>query len=264
MAYVIHPRGSSGQQCLYQDRDSSGDSVEICSLWDSFKIVYLLIIGEGFLGAEASSDNSTIIILLLFILLAFLLILHMISLAIFNLRERRLSYTTSVNSFWSPMLVHVLFIRNLRGHFCRKGSNEESLSSRLENMWDYIIFSYSNVDIKDTKWWYLQQDLGKSHLLGKKWFVRIIGAFIIMPLWICLGAVSFGILWPPQFRQWIFQLKFDDDEQQPVRAISTRGATSLQSDISNMKMMLYDRFQGVETELYELRSAFNEYADEDS
>lgn len=85
-----------------------------------------------------------------------------------------------------------------------------------------------------------------------------------MPLWICLGAVSFGILWPPQFRQWIFQLKFDDDEQQPVRAISTRGATSLQSDISNMKMMLYDRFQGVETELYELRSAFNEYADEDS
>lgn len=85
-----------------------------------------------------------------------------------------------------------------------------------------------------------------------------------MPLWICLGAVSLGILWPPQIRQWIFQVKFDDDEQQPVRAISTRGATSLQSDISNMKMMLYDRFQGVETELYELRSAFNEYATEDS
>ena len=30
--------------------------------------------------------------------------------------------------------------------------------------------------------------------------------------------------------------------------------TLLQSDVSNMKMMMYDRFQSVEDELYELRS----------
>jgi hypothetical protein len=257
MVYIIHTRDAAENQCLYKEGNVNGESIEICSLWDSFKIVYLLVIGEGFLGAEASSSDATIVVLLVFIVLVFILILHIISLSILKLQTKGVS-TAMVDSFWSPILIHVLLMQRLKKVCCCTRSREKSMPSRVEAMWEYIIFSYSDVDIKDTKWWYLQKDLGGSHLLGKKWFVRIVGIFFI-PVWICVGAATLGILWPPQVRQWLFQIGMDTDHiytQMDSDGNSQR--TILQSDVTNMKMMLYDRFQVVENELRELRFAVEE------
>jgi len=282
MVYMVHTRDNTNGQCLYEEGNINGESLKICSLWDSFKIVYLLVIGEGFIGAEASSDNATIILLLVFVVLAFVLILHTISLSIVHLQRTGVK-SAMVDSFWSPMLTHILLVRSLSEVFCcgsrssEPGSsnqhyatrsaathscNPSSISSRLENMWDYILVSYSDVDIKDTKWWYLQRDLGRSHLLGKKWFVRIVGAFIV-PIWICLGIVTLGILWPPQVRWWIFHIGMDKDDDMVLDVIAPNSSQSMQmsslkSDISKMKMMLYERFQTVESDLYGLRSTIED------
>jgi hypothetical protein len=253
MVYIIHARNTVNNQCFYEGVTGNG---EICSLWDSFKIVYLMVIGEGFIGAEASSEDATIVLLLLFVVLAFILILHTISLTILNLQSSGVK-DTMVESFWSPMLTHILLIRQLGNIFCLGGRRCLSLTSRLENMWDYIIVSYSDVDVKDTKWWYLQRDLGKSHFFGKKWFVRIVGFFII-PIWFCIGLATLGILWPPQIRQWIFQVGMNEEDlvalDESVDHSDLSQITSLQSDVSKMKMMLYDRFQSMEDEIYGLRS----------
>lgn len=259
MVYIIHTRNNANNQCLYEGGTENGESLNICSLWDSFKIVYLLVIGEGFIGAEASSGDATIVLLLVFVVLAFILILHTVSLTILNLQASGVK-DTMVESFWSPMLTHVLLIHQLNDIFCFGGNGRKpcfSLTSRLEDMWDYMIVSYSDVDIRDTKWWYLQRDLGQSHLLGKKWFVRMVGFFVI-PIWFCIGLATLGILWPPQIRQWIFQVGMDEEDliafDEAVGQSDFSQMTLLQSDVSNMKMMMYDRFQSVEDELYELRS----------
>jgi hypothetical protein len=259
MVYIIHTRNNANSQCLDEGGTVNGESLNICSLWDSFKIVYLLVIGEGFIVAEASSGDATIVLLLVFVVLAFILILHTVSLTILNLQASGVK-DTMVESFWSPMLTHVLLIHQLNDIFCFGGNGRKpcfSLNSRLEDMWDYMIVSYSDVDIRDTKWWYLQRDLGQSHLLGKKWFVRMVGFFVI-PIWFCIGLATLGILWPPQIRQWIFQVGMDEEDliafDEAVGQSDFSQMTLLQSDVSNMKMMMYDRFQSVEDELYELRS----------
>jgi len=261
MVYIIHSRDATDNQCLYKEGSANGESLEICSLWDSFKIVYLLVIGEGFLGAEASSGDSTIVVLLIFVVVVFILILHTISLYILNAQMKGAS-SVMVDSYWSPILVHVLLMQNLKKTFCCARNREKSMPSRAEAMWDYMIFSFSDVDIKDTKWWYLQQDLGGSHLFGKKWFVRSVG-FIFIPIWIFFGTITLGILWPPQVRQWIFELGIGNEDNINIlnahtvpEEISQRSV--LQSDVANMKIMLYDRFQVIEKELSQLKYAVEE------
>jgi len=255
MVYIIHTRNIANNQCFYEGETGNGE-MNICSLWDSFKIVYLMVIGEGLIGAEASSEDATIILLLVFVVLVFIIILHTVSLTILNLQSLGVK-DTMVESFWSPMLTHVLLIHQLRNTFCLGGKRFLPLTSRLEDMWDYMIVSYSDVDIKDTKWWYLQRDLGKSHFFGKKWFVRIVG-FLIIPIWFCIGLATLGILWPPQIRQWIFQVGMDKKDlvalDESVDHSDLSQMTSLQLDLSKMKMMLYDRFQSMEDEIYRLRS----------
>ena len=87
--------------------NGSDDVIQICSIWDSFKLVYLLIIGEGFIGAEASSGNAVIVLLLVFVVFAFILILHSISMYILHL-QRIGTESAIVNSFWLPLLSFVM------------------------------------------------------------------------------------------------------------------------------------------------------------
>lgn len=90
--------------------NGTDDVIPICSMWDSFKLVYLLIIGEGLIGAEASTGNAVIVLLLAFVVLAFILILHTISMYFLHL-QRTGTEPAIVNSFWLPLLSFVMVTR---------------------------------------------------------------------------------------------------------------------------------------------------------
>ena len=254
MVYIVQSNG----QCLYQEDTARGEDLKICSIWDSFKIVYLLVIGEGFVGADASSGDQTIALLLIFVVFAFLLILHTVSLAVLNLQSYN-QKDAMVDSFWFPILIHLLIVHNCQETIFFCGCKYQNFATRLEDMWDYIRVAFSDVDVKDTKWWYLQRDLGRSHLMSKKWFVRIVGVFIV-PIWFCLGVFTLGILWPPQIRRWIFSIGMDTShssifEESFIPTNEPSQMTTIQSDLSKMKTMLYDRFQSLEDEMYEIKAS---------
>mmetsp|Transcript_19083 Transcript_19083/g.28075 ORF Transcript_19083/g.28075 Transcript_19083/m.28075 type:complete len:524 (+) Transcript_19083:20-1591(+) len=273
MIYMAHIQNNGIDQCMAATSNGSDNVIQICSIWDSFKLVYLLIIGEGFIGAEASSGNTVIVLLLVFVVFAFILILHSISMYILHL-QRIGTESVIVNSFWLPLLSFVMVTRSWRSLFCcdngaehiSYGQNDEnqqrsqiqssccsSFQGRLADMWDYItIFAYSEVDIKDTKWWYLQRDLGPSHLFGKKWFVRIVGT-MILPLWLCLGITTLGVLWPPQVRWWIYRIRIEDDSYMDSKPLDNVG-----SDNAAVKAMLYERFHSMEHELHGIKFAINQ------
>jgi ankyrin repeat protein len=261
MVYLIHMRdGPNNGQCLYEEQtDANGESIAVCSLWESYKIAYLIIIGEGLLGAETSSGNSIFALLAVFAIVAFILILYTVSLAILNMQQSGIE-DTMVETFWLPMLTHVLITQQLKDFFS-VGLNFQTMSSRLRDMWDYITISFSDVDIKDTKWWYLQNDPKVSHLIGNKWFVRVVSVFII-PIWFTIGLLSLGILWPPQIRHWIFCIGMKDDNflksNVALDHSNLSQMTPLHSDISKMKIMMYDRFQIIEDEIRALNNSINE------
>jgi len=268
MVYLIHMRdGQNNGQCLYEDQsDVNGESLAVvCSLWESYKIAYLLIIGEGLLGTDVSSGNSALALVLVFAIVAFILILYTVSLSILNIQQSGIE-ATMVDTFWLPMLTHVLVTQRLKEFFSVR-RNFPTISSRLRDMWDYIMISSSDVDVKETKWWYLQNDPKMSRFIGKKWFVRMVSVFII-PMWFVIGLLSLGILWPPQIRHWIFHIGMKDNDNSVKMDESWDHSNysqmaSLHSDISKMKLMMYDRFQIMEDEIRALKRSVNNRMDKE-
>ena len=69
-------------------------------------------------------------------------------------------------------------------------------------------------------------------------FLRLLAAFIIIPLWIIVGIVSAGWLWPPQVREFIFAQS---------RAVVSRAdiAAGVKAEVENLKIEL----KGLRSEL---------------
>ena len=38
-------------------------------------------------------------------------------------------------------------------------------------------------------------------------FFRIFSIFVVIPLWLAIGGITAGWLWPPQVREWLFVQK---------------------------------------------------------
>lgn len=84
--------------------------------------------------------------------------------------------------------------------------------------------------------------------------MRIFAALIIIPLWILIGLISFGSLWPPQIREYIFTSKVlkhssKADEDDELRKRQTR---TLQEEVKTLKddllqELAIDRTQVVQT-----------------
>jgi len=285
MIYVTQKRSIGfDQQCIISENESDG---EICTIWDSYKITYFLVLGDAFFGSNNVSSNDLGLLMILFTTFAFVLFLHFVAISISSAKRRR-ENDLIVESFWVPILTHVLWVERLRYTFCcgQKTEKEEggdrfyekarfnntsgccnlrtssALESRLGNTWDYICASFSKIDYKNTKWWYLQRDLGASHLLTNKWFVRSVSIFLV-PCWICLGFVSLGVLWPPQFRWWLFTWSFHLErhdskghnlENYEDKTIFKDSNKSLRLDMSRMKNMIYERFHYVQCELHDIKN----------
>jgi hypothetical protein len=249
MIYIAHTGSDRNNICSVEDSPNL-DTIKVCSVWDSFKLLYLLTIGEVFLG-DTSSKSSVVVLVMVFIVIIFILV---VTTLVINLKIIEKDQSL-VKSFWAPLLTYVLFMRSLENILCCGNCRLfSSMERRMENAWDYIMISFSDVDYKDTKWWYLQRDLGKSHLFTSKRFVRTIGTFII-PLWIVLGLVTFGILWPPQIRWWLFSIGIRDDLDSSLSDVLED--TKRSNELKTLKLLLYDKFQVLEKELASIRSSLD-------
>jgi len=195
----------------------TAERVYVCSVWDTFEMMYLFIIGESFFARDSDvnddkSPTAVVLLICAFVTLLFLFFLQMVSISIESTTSSKMG-ETKVDMFWAPLLTYVFLVRDLRVMLCCKGGDVSintkpyqklcpSLEQQLESIWEYFCVLYSNVDLRDTKWWYLEERKNISTLFAKKWVIRLIG-LVIIPLWLSLGFFTLGILWPPQVRWWI-------------------------------------------------------------
>jgi len=269
MLYLIE-RQTFGldERCISPDGDVGRDErVYVCSVWDSFKVIFLLIVGESFLtrGSTDIDKSVTAVVLLvcIFVTLAFLLLLQMVSFSIKFATSRRIVETTA-DMFWAPMLTFIFLMRDLRAMFCHDSSKlrksviiRQRLEIQLESTWDYLVSSLeSNVNLTDTKWWYLQEGRYISHIFANKWIVRFTALFVI-PIWLSTGLITLGMTWPSQVRWWIFNCTsstFDDifDGDASKQTPLSQGS----SELSRLKVMIYERFHDVKDDLQSIRGAF--------
>jgi len=280
MLYLIE-RQTFGldERCISPDSlVGRSDKASVCSIWDSFKVIFLLIVGERFLTRDSDANiekSATAVVLLVvtFVTLAFLLLLQMISVSIKSATSRRVVETTA-DMFWAPILTFIYLMRDLRAILCRNSREEPKsiimrqrrccalLEIQLESMWEYLCASYSNVDLTDTKWWYLQEGRCISHIFANKWIVRFAALFII-PIWLLSGLFALGMTWPSQVRWWIFTWTSravddslnEDASKQTTLSLDAQYGPQGSSELSRLKAMIYERFHDVQDELQNIRDA---------
>lgn len=268
----------SDEHCLSLE---NGGTVDVCTIWESINIPYYLAIGGEFLPSRGANNRSFDVLILLFMAMIFILILHTVAISLVDMKKFR-TREAMVNFYWVPMLTHVLLVRDICKIFCCQklceGSNMgnrpyehknnltqvgclrccSDFERRLENTWEYICASFECNYFKNTKWWHLQKDLDDSHLLRNHIFVRFVGVFLI-PLWFILGLLTFGILWPPQCRWWLFTWSINENNRdiQTIEEKSIGSPTILHDDVARMKSMIFESFNDLQTELHDIRGAIS-------
>lgn len=239
--------------------DDEGIS-EVCTIWGSIKISYHLASG-GELQHSRNTDNQGLEVLyLLLVIVFFVIVLHSVATSIVNIKAF-LSTNSMVEFYWAPIFTHILLVEDISNIFpCRNRDqqSEESKYSfgqrRLEITWDYICASFESTNSKNTRWGQFQRDIGHSHLLTNTLFVRLVG-IVLIPIWLVVGLFTFGILWPPQCRRWLFSWSFSDeyDTSHGNEEKHTGSPRILREDISRMKGMLYERFHDMQSELHDIK-----------
>jgi len=263
MIYVVQ-RNSLGYDGQCVSLDDQGAS-EVCSIWDAISIPYYLATGGTFSDSGSDRSNGLAIPFILMIILIFILVVHSVASTIVNMKKFT-STESIVDFYWLPMLTHILLVRDLCDFFaCNKNKTNTSEERdifgqrKLGIAWDNACASFASAQIKNTKDWSLQQDYSHNSLLTNTFFVRFVGIFLI-PVWLILGLLTFGILWPPQCRRWLFTWSFGDaglttDFDEQVK--SNTPMSLLREDVSRMKGMIYERFHDMQQDIQDVKNAIH-------
>ena len=232
------------------DCDNILGGLGICSIRESYRLIYYLLMGEPVvdLGAATEMANTMTVLVVLFTMGAFLLGLSMVSLVIL-VGSKWDFENVALESFWEPKLTFVLFT-------CRPtaGYSGASTMSKFENAWTILtnVLSCHN-DVKGT-YWYACFARKPALVKGFYWLV----AAVFVPLWFAAGLLSFGLLWPPQIRRRLFSPTLGDESKTKNSGLSSAEfyavqVSSMRNELSEIRDMTYERSNDVQREVRELK-----------
>lgn len=239
-------------QCFYTllqlDCTSAMATTPVCTVRDSYRVVYMLIRGESLVdtnGIDRFSGHAAILVasfLAMFavFLLAVLVTVLMAS-SLLDIEE------LALHSYWEPILGFILstgFLANGQD----TSHQTKSFEVKKAHLWDM----------------FTQTLVGGVPRTGGGLFVYPLRSYVttwimaifVVPLWFIFGLVSLGLLWPPQLRRCLFRLptKNSQSRDQSPRNEQTRNQLNdVQNEILQMKCMSYERSQKLETELREMK-----------
>ena len=245
-------------QCFYtllqlECTDALGIS-PVCSVRDSYRVVYMLFRGEPVVDPTGTADFSTGAIVLVASVLGLFVVLLLALLVTILISASHLDFDLiALSSYWEPKLAFVLSSADFGVSRTSRGGDEDhhySFTAKQARAWDV----------------YVQTLLGGEPEKGANWFARplhskaltYIVAVFVVPIWILLGLATLGLLWPPQLRRWLFrpQLQIAKSRQSNSAGVAAKQTTTtsdIRNEIMQMKMMSYERSNDLENELRELK-----------
>jgi hypothetical protein len=235
-----------------------GNSTAICSVDESFSLVYHLLLAEPVveIGGNSSLSTGMLFLVVLFTILLIVMFLSVIVTAVVegtHLDRDQIA----LKSYWEPKLAFVLSTAPLA---CSDGKIVERKQkiiehpscfqrycSSLETVWHVLASSIQGGNgSKETHWDACCTRYAAIIPL------RVVSV-VILPIWFILGLVTFGLLWPPQVRRWLFQANegnrtstSKNDPHEPHFAKS-------RSEVLRLKSMSYEQSNDVQRELRELK-----------
>ena len=187
----------AASQILYTVEDCSDG---ICPLSDTYSTIYWTILGEPILTEDDSLSTAATIVLIVFTVLAIWWLISVVVLAVSEAQslDRR---QIALHWYWEPK-VTMVWTRNMRKpELSEQSSCMQRYCDRMEELWFVLTALIKGDDYK-------RRELHWYSSCFRPGFVRGFMtpfALLVIPIWLILGAVTLGLLWPPQVRRWLFK-----------------------------------------------------------
>jgi hypothetical protein len=218
----------------------------VCTVRDSYRVVYMLIRGESLVdttGINQFSGHATVLVA------SFLLLFAIFLLAVFVTvltASTMLDFEQiALHSYWEPILGYILST----GAFAHdQGASlpKKSFEVKKAHLWDMLTQTLVGGVPK--------MEGGLFIYPLRSYAVTWIIAIFIVPLWFVLGLVSLGLFWPPQLRRYLFRLPtLLSRNQSPSNEQARAQLTDVQNEILQMKCMSYEKSQKLESEISEIK-----------
>jgi hypothetical protein len=238
---------------LYMNCEDAIATTSICSVRDAYRVVYAIVRGASLVdleGGEMTAETIALVAGFLLLLAAFAVaLLVTLLMAASNLDADQIA----LESFWEPKLAFVLSSGDKESSAARLDShhNKGEFASALARVWDTFTLPWGRNWSRKDKNWYAKSV--RSRVAA--WIYGGL-AVIIIPLWTILGCVTFGLLWPPQLRRWIFRPIVVDGKKRAEKQsteLSASHLTDIRREMMMMKLMSYEKSIDVEKELRQLK-----------
>ena len=237
--------------------ETSFTSTTVCGVQDAYRVIYALVRGETLLNLQGDNDDEeemsseavaliTVFLFLLFVLAVAFLVYILLGVSLLDPDQIASQY------FWEPKMLYVFTSGDLQVDSSISTERRDGGFYRfLAHAWDTLTFPWTGGNIKNSQNWYSSS--ARSSALA--WLFGCL-AIVVLPMWILLGGVTMGLLWPPQVRRWIFRPSRLYESRRSSKQMSEQSTMTLldaRREIAQLKEMSYEKSSGVERELKGLK-----------
>lgn len=228
--------------------EAPGDG-NLCSVRDSYMLTYFLMIGEPIVGMETSTivQSSVMVLALLFATALLLLALSIVAMIV--LAGSNCDYEELALTYWEPKLTFVIFACGKESAFFKSKS-----TASLEAAWVVATDILSGRDGAKGTYWYACFSRKSAFVKAGYWMITA----LIVPIWILAGLTTFGLLWPPQVRRFLFRPQLGASFRQgrgikfPPEFYASQLST-LRNELTQIRDMSYERSNDVQRDLRHLK-----------
>jgi hypothetical protein len=240
-------------QCFYtllqlDCTDALGIS-PVCSIRDSYRVVYLLLRGDRLVDPTGAKSLSTEAIFLSAAVLISFLVFLLACIVTVLVSTSQLNFDEiALHSYWEPKLAIVLSAGDLGVEKSwLAAESPEGFDKSLAEAWDKFTLPFVGTAEKSKRWY--AADLHSR-------IVNSLGSILVIPLWLIVGLCTLGMLWPPQVRRYIFhprRMQNNSLHVHSARDLPTAQISSMRSELEAMKLLSFDKANDVQKELRDLK-----------
>jgi len=222
-----------------------------CNKWSSFLKIFTMLLGE----VNETDFQSFPLAEFFFVAFMFTVVIVLANVLIAIVTD---SYSVIQNEraalvFWSNRLDFVAEMDVISNSFSRKGRGEargvfEADDGAIGELWKKLMYLFDD-------------DTDDHGVMSVEFIIytilRIFAAFVI-PLWLVIGFITLGLLWPPQVREKILTSKMTDrTEKSNAERHRLDQVNTLKEDVTFFKEELKTDMEKGRDELYIIKAVLD-------
>ncbi|GKZ00732.1 hypothetical protein MPSEU_001025100 [Mayamaea pseudoterrestris] len=211
----------------------------VCSVRDSYRVVYMLARGESLASNQSyeTMSRDAVVLVMLFLLLAALFCVGLL-LSLLTASTHLSFEQLSTIYFWEPKLAGHFSLKNFNsspGSVDRDETFWDSFDVKLDRTWTLCMVNLFGDDKRKRKHWVTSSK--------NSWNIRSLlsslFAVVLVPIWLVLGIFTFGLAWPMQVRVALFRPYHFGQKETTSLDQMAREVSGMRQEISHLKAMAF-------------------------